>query len=700
MPASLQTPLSSGFSALGARLLVRARRLRNEGFGWFLASVLLFATSSVLLRTYYNQENVLEHAVQDEILATVGTQQEPSENTSELGLIAAALAPINRDPALRSGVVPPAGCDKDDAVCRAVLWIEHHVALEIYKGLENNPTPANTVLRHPVINSPRPELGTASSCLDASSLDPSALIVPAQMRDFRANQPDLPERIRRWVAVSAGLGSTIEAARAQFERDDAFTRIVQVYFISPDSVLRIWSSRASDVCATFDQYRLWASKSYATYFWSHPEKASYLTEAYIDYGGNGLVQTRCIPIEERRPDDSPFLHGRLFGVLCSDVKLPDRYLNTLRRQLFFETAAVVFSVNANDPPDVRADATLPPRVTHPRAGSSQLITTVALAAMGGEAASRGPRASPVLASAARATDTDVERAIEMQPLHMNNADIQAAIGSRIRNADFSALGRGPTRLPFADHDAFLLPVGAAPAAECGGRGDQPCQRAIFFYPRNPVLKDKIKWCGALGYALFGMSLIAGAVGIRLRPRSEELRERLSILRNLQVGVIRADHDSMIVEANDRAEELFGRRLPKYQPDRRGLWSKAIAAIGRGNARRAPRQPITVKFFDLIDACLQERQERTGGEAQYVPISEEDILRLRNLGGSSSYYARLRPRLADTQPPKGRWLRVAATPMMLARQDRAEGVELSHVFATISEVDRQVAVQLDRDLGSE
>src|ERR1700733_1207035 len=82
-------PNASNYPRIWEKAGVRVRRLRNDGFGWFLLSVLLFTLAMISLRVYYVRERALELAMQTEILATVGTREEPSQNTSELGLIAA-----------------------------------------------------------------------------------------------------------------------------------------------------------------------------------------------------------------------------------------------------------------------------------------------------------------------------------------------------------------------------------------------------------------------------------------------------------------------------------------------------------------------------------------------------------------------------------------------------------------------------------
>src|SRR5262249_18503075 len=79
-----------------------------------------------------------------------------------------------------------------------------------------------------------------------------------------------------------------------------------------------------------------------TVFWDHPDKKPHTTPTYIDYGGNGLVRTRCQEVDEKviQPNTRrESQHGTLLGVLCLDFK-SDELLPALERQLFFETAEV------------------------------------------------------------------------------------------------------------------------------------------------------------------------------------------------------------------------------------------------------------------------------------------------------------------------------------------------------------------------
>src|SRR5678816_1059319 len=78
-------------------------------------------------------------------------------------------------------------------------------------------------------------------------------------------------------------------------------RLVQAYFISVDSVLRLWQRTPLDPHRHFPPANLWAAAPYFTDF-LRPEAAEQLTTPlYLDVGGQGMVRTKCSAIERRTP---------------------------------------------------------------------------------------------------------------------------------------------------------------------------------------------------------------------------------------------------------------------------------------------------------------------------------------------------------------------------------------------------------------
>src|ERR1700677_4219811 len=182
-----------------------------------------------------------------------------------------------------------------------------------------------------------PELGDAATCERVD--DQTSLMIPAQVRSLQP--PHFSAHIVRAARLSSSLDSSLRKLTTTFGRQKSFHNFVQAYFISPDSVLRIWTRRNANVCQEFSKSRLWASKSYFAHFWDNPADQQYSTLAYIDYGGNGLVRTVCHVLESPR-EGTKFPRGQFFGIVCMDFKLPDDQLRLMRQHLFFETALVTF----------------------------------------------------------------------------------------------------------------------------------------------------------------------------------------------------------------------------------------------------------------------------------------------------------------------------------------------------------------------
>jgi hypothetical protein len=102
---------------------VRLRRLADEGFGSFFFSISLFCLGMILLRQYYIDQSVLDDVVRNELLVSVGSEQEPSDNSAQLGLIATALGKLNNDPDSAFQFVPTNRCTDSNDVCSAIAGI-------------------------------------------------------------------------------------------------------------------------------------------------------------------------------------------------------------------------------------------------------------------------------------------------------------------------------------------------------------------------------------------------------------------------------------------------------------------------------------------------------------------------------------------------------------------------------------------------
>ena len=165
----------------------------------------------------------------------------------------------------------------------------------------------------------------------------------------------------------------------------------------------------------------------------------------------------------------------------------------------------------------------------------------------------------------------------------------------------------------------------------------------------------------VGFLCAGGAIVSAAYSTYLAPRSVLLREKLTLFRNLQVGIVTVDNNDWVIEANDRAEELFGRKLPKL----------GVTALPGD-------------FQELIATRLRENEveDEGNGNRRFRKLGAEDIRSERVQGVSSGYYALL----TNTLHP--RWIRVLATPVMVPVFESRQRAKLTfvRVFATILEVD--------------
>ena len=225
---------------------------------------------------------------------------------------------------------------------------------------------------------------------------------------------------------------------------------------------------------------------------------------------------------------------------------------------------------------------------------------------------------------------------------------------------------------FATARLFLIPLGP-PTNDFD---------ALFYYPRSPALSLNDIWFQAVGFIFVGASIAWVALGSRLRTKAGQLRERINLFRSMQIAFLQVDRDDWILEANDRAEELFQRQLPKPGVTRH-----------------------KVNFAHLIKARLVATDKDGPGEAtsQYAELTNDAIKSMRKRGEASSYFARL----AGNDPIGGmqplgkapRWLRVSATPMMDIHEEATtvESVRLGSISATAYEVPAEIAERLEKKL---
>jgi PAS domain-containing protein len=630
------------------RLRVLNRQAMNEGVWAFVLSMVLATTAAILLRVYIMNQLALSREITKEVSTTIGTEQEPSDDVSRTGLVSAALAQVNsanRNWGCSPVTSPLQTSTQELESCKAIDRLADHVD----KSIRDIHSGGITASEQQELDEWTERLRTAAVderndglCAPPASGGWAYVLVPRQLA--RAASGETQKRILRAIRFSAALDRGLdELARdvdvSPSNRGGKAAELVQSYFISSESVLRIWNRGQLNACRSFSPTRLWASKSYFEPLWQ-TDVLLKRTLAYVDYGGNGLVQTTCKPI--RDPDTIGNEAGKyrsLLGIVCSDFRLDintdRRVLRAVTRHLFFQTALVQFRILSGpvSPRDISVS---------PTTSSDTQVAGTPLGEHGSD-----PR----------------ETAIDEQDAPYSISDIQNAV-SRIAQNPTEEMRRNITKVPFGNEvEGFLLPIEAP----------ENVISALLFVPRSPRLPASEQ-----AFAVIALFIIAGSVAAAYSgwSQAQEVKgskSRLAMLRNLQVGIVQVDAEERILASNDRAEELFGCELPKF-----------------GFELSGPE----VTFDQLIEAetviRIVPEHERPSPHEKWESSKLKEAKEMRLRGQESSYYAKLR-----RGKYLGGWIRVSATPMMLARRERRRDVaRLGTVFASVEEVDASLWHELD------
>jgi hypothetical protein len=183
-----------------------------------------------------------------------------------------------------------------------------------------------------------------------------------------------------------------------------------------------------------------------------------------------------------------------------------------------------------------------------------------------------------------------------------------------------------------------------------GADDQPA-RALLITPTTPwsvfVVAPRV-----LALVIGLLSAFLAATSVAKANKASAHARRLTVLRNLPVGVMEVDGFENVVVANDRAEEVLRCELPKTDDD-----------------------PVETKNFrsDLIEDLIVRPVGR-GGFNDRAERYDDVIPAARKRDEWSSYYACLRG--------TAHWVRVTAVPVLAEgsgsrrQRERREGVPVT------------------------
>ena len=646
---NLAPPTLQELISLRQRFVVRIRRAANNGVGWLVFGLVMLGSCALAGRIYWDLSARRTDTLEERIANILETQATfPQGKFRRLGLVGAILAQANRSVTLEgmdcddkapdcrtmrdlhetfvslvetalayepSNTVAGGSADSDCgkwppsvpfwqqlAIVRprqsaASIWREtcrvgRKVAASKPFHLETCGRPSATLSGQRLAG-----FGKVR-CLTRQSVGLSDLIVPAQLNPDKADPshaseppPVIRSRVRRALWLSKLLDLALEATVPTeilegSEGDSEEWRLVQAYFISVDSVLRLWQRTPLDPHKHFPQAHLWAAAPYFTDFLGPDAPADQLTTPlYLDVGGQGMVRTTCSAIERRTPGGDRV--QEFVGIFCTDFAVPEsKFIDAVAESPLFRVATVDSALNPT---------------------SDQVNIHFA-------------NASNDLASGSH-------------PVGWNPWSDDRALEEALKTAVADALKSSPkarsdlTLLSVSQQRAYFLPL--------ANHRNHRLKAMILFPSRlSPTQLEGL--CRNVAIGTGAATIIAAAFGWVVKRRNVELERRLAMLRNLPVGVIEVNGAKEIEFANDRAEELLDAHLPKSGRDSRFVsldtlvhqWlfrEDKITMCTLDDVGRARRQGDRSTYYARVP-------ERSGiSPARWVRISGTPVLALGSLG---------------------------------------------------------------------
>ncbi|MDC0715093.1 hypothetical protein POL68_41985 [Stigmatella sp. ncwal1] len=334
-------------------------------------------------------------------------------------------------------------------------------------------------------------------------------------------------------------------------------------------------------------------------------KERYHSRPHIDMNGNGIVTTLCYRVADS--------HGRL-GAFCTDISLPPRLIHqSLREQHLFKTTLV--------------------KVKEPSRKEDL----------------------PELTVCGQPGFTCPERAFEVSS-DPERREARAAALQWWREFSGHPSNSGASDMTVTSGGHF------AAAIHHSGLGNTDRYEIAFFKPAPRGIKDWVSFVSAVA-CLLGIT----ALTVRCFFLKDQRRDS-ALIRGLPVGVVRFTEDGRIIAANDRAEELLRRPIPKF-----------------GVHDTSPWLPIShsenLQLADLV--CDGKVYFRHGSTFVSGPL--EKLRTQRREGTTGEYWARLD--VTDGYA-KVSWFRIIGSPIL---RPKGKG----HVFCMFERADEQTRILLEK-----
>jgi hypothetical protein len=505
------------------------------------------------------------------------------------------------------------------------------------------------------ISKPREDVFTLIPA-ETSELDPKNPAAPVGTYRERVRQA---LRLRDLLQLSLDRRALVRAhSGAGADRGAGLVRFVQTYFISPDSVLHIWASARQ--MTSFPRSRLWAAADYFQHFVESGDSSPYYTKPYEDFGGHGVVRTECRALT--RPGSASGSKASPTGEHSNAAQFPATAAHEL-----VGIVCVDFALSVLSDPQV-----LPQLAHHP------LLHTaiVKIRIPSNEVDDVNDLGSEV----SRPIPKDLLRQKVTEHLRTHPADLM----------------RSPQLIHLSTKEGgFLIPI------------QEESDGVVSFlaaFPRDPRDLDRSlpQLVTALSFVLLWLFLVIANGFWAYRER--QTRTRIALFRSLQTGVIETrGEEQVIIRANDRAEELARRKLPKELTN-----LDSSNHMSSGDRRELPGVNITTsagaegtyRFRDLARIAVRLKNEdpwalnaaqgpAVEGQHEYVPMTADEIAMYRAAGVTTRYWILLATTGKDDKEDLEdmTWLRVVAGPYVPMTRWKKRGDYMGPELMTYGIVER-------------
>lgn len=343
-------------------------------------------------------------------------------------------------------------------------------------------------------------------------------VIPLTMTAGQAQmQSTLERRIYNAIIYSRLLDAAtiaLEALTFEAARKGDQSPWFQAYFISPDNILRLWqqddNSRA--IVEKLAPLRYWAAARYEEELLAG-KRADYLSKAYFDYAEGGVVFTEAMACS--------LADGSIAGIMTTDFRVPMRaFLKSVASHILLFDMCHVKVTKAE------LDAGHGGRAEVPSRGNmaDRLLAVLF------------PRLDPATTVWEDASSDATQRAV-------------AIVHEAREDPEFCRNIQG---VPSHNRTSYVVPIKTT--------GDSEID-VLVLDPHRPVMPAEVIVFGFLGILCGTLAVSLFFIGSRLCNSDNELETRRALLRGLQVGFVRCDGTGMILEGNDRAEEILGVELP-------------------------------------------------------------------------------------------------------------------------------------------